>query len=196
MRKSLSFAVFFLISSCAGAPVNKPESNPGSPGKASADASYIFGSYSYEKRSPDLNGNDIGYLELLIEPVSNSGENPFYLKMEKDPGGVFLYPLKEGNYEIREMLLRYRNEDINVSKINGFFISVTNGEISYLGRITLFITSDTKGYITAGASSDNLNLSSDFQELGKAAFSYILITNANTILIPRKIYISGLGLMD
>jgi hypothetical protein len=196
MKKLYVYALIFLICTCSGMPVRKAELNPMSLPERGAGTSYLFGSYSYEKKSPDLLGNDIGYLSLLVEPSGNSGENPFYVKMEKEGGGLFVYPIKAGNYRISELLLHYRNEDIDVAKINGYFFSVTNGDIAYAGRIILYISSDTKGYITAGVSPGTPGLPADLSGLGKPALSYSIVTNTNTIFIPRKIYISGLGLMN
>jgi hypothetical protein len=161
-------------------------------------ASLLFGSYNYENKSPDLNGNDLGFLAFLVETAGNAEGSPFYIKMEKD-AGLFLYPLKPGNYVIKELLLYYKYQDFRISGFHGFNISITDGEKAYMGRISLFLTSDIRGNIAVSVSSGTNNLKDDIDGLGKSGDQYAgynLAIITNTVSVPKDIYIRGLGLMN
>ncbi|MGA2140877.1 MAG: hypothetical protein ABSG94_00505 [Brevinematales bacterium] len=189
------FAGLFIIASCSGMPVNRPNTDPAAITRGdTTNSAFLFGTYDYVSRSPSLYGQDLGYLALLVEPVkSDSGENQFYVRMEKD-NGFFLLALKSGDYAVSAILLHCMNQNMTIRNIHDFTFSVKNGEIENLGRLSLLLTSDVIGNITVSASSGTNTSSSDISELKKAAEpigSFEFKVSTNTISVPKAVYISS-----
>jgi hypothetical protein len=179
-----------LICACGASAVNKANIDPASLTKQySTNSAYLFGSYAYELRSQNQYGDESGYLSLLVEPVGDSMEKPFFIRMVKD-SGTFLFPLAQGNYELKGLILHVMNQNLIVSGIHNFCFEVKNGEVSCLGKISLVLYNDSVGNVTISASSGRDDQASDISEFK----SYVLTGITNTISVPKSIYFTGVSM--
>jgi hypothetical protein len=156
----------------------------------SVDTGYIFGTYNYEKKSPPPYGED-WYLTLLVAPAEDNGEKLFRIRLDHD-SGFFLYPVKPGKYEIRELCLYSLNSSLTVCLIHDFRMAVANGDISYLGKLSLFLFCDGNGNISVSAISGTNEFETDRTMLsGKIPRGYDFNFTASpaSINVPRAIYL-------
>ncbi len=180
---------FVLISSCG---LNyKQNLDPSALSKSGVENSaYLYGTYEYEMKSPMLDGNDGGFLALEIYPAGQTDEKPFLIQMDHD-NGFYLYSLKPGHYEIRQLVYLYQNQPMPVKSIKDFIIEVKEKEMIYMGKNFLYLKIDTGTAITIGIHSNTNETEADLesfrQKTGETNNNSIK-SCTNTINIPRQVF--------
>lgn len=119
-----------LVTSCRN-DILKPEEMANLPDKSAYG--YLFGTYDYYNVFVESDNNPVA---LKVESLTYDRFMPFYIIMNHK-SGYFIFNLKPGDYKLSKMV--YWNGGERDGKEINIKISITNGVISYMGKLVLYV---------------------------------------------------------
>ena len=126
------------------------------------EGGFLYGTYTFSNYSSFLDGN-----VALIAGMGGKDDKEFYIEMQKEPGGSFLYFLKPGTYKIT--LMQYKNywrRELYDSQMVSSTFTIKPNEITYLGSFATVADYD-RTYINWGIKSVSDNADADVASIKK-----------------------------